>query len=98
MQNLANETAATLGVARANGVRVGDVNRASTTYVDKIGQANADLFNWGPGDRTHLNERGAAVFARVVSDVLVGAYGGEVGGVTVPDRELSLAIREGRVL
>jgi hypothetical protein len=97
VQNLANETAATLGVARANGVKVVDVNALSTAYVQKIGQVGADGFNLAAGDRTHLNEVGGKVFARLVSDGIVARFGAEFEGVVVPDEVLSKAIREGRV-
>jgi hypothetical protein len=97
VQNLANETAATLGVARANGIRVVDVNALSTAYVQKVGQAGADGFNLAHGDRTHLNEAGGKVFARLVSDGVLARYVAEFEGVVVPDEVLSRAIREGRV-
>jgi hypothetical protein len=95
IENLANETAATIEVAEANGLHWVDLNQASTAYVNEIGQAAADGYNLAQGDRTHVNAWGGVVFARVVSDLLVGKYGGEFGGVTVGNETLSRLIAGG---
>ena len=83
LENLANETAATTSVAEENGLHWVDLNKASTQYVNAIGQEKADKYNLAQGDRTHVNGWGGVVFARVVSDFWVGKYKGEFGGVTV---------------
>ena len=95
IENLANETAATISVAETNGLHWVDLNQASTAYVNKIGQAAADGYNLAQGDRTHVNAWGGVVFARIVSDLLVGKYGGEFGGVTVGNETLSGLIAAG---
>jgi hypothetical protein len=83
-------------------VRYIDLNRASTDYVNAIGQTGADTYNWGENgttgkDRTHLNPWGEVVFARIVSDLLVEKYAGEVGEWTVRNETLSRLIRDGKV-
>ena len=50
-----------------------DLNAASRRYVNAIGEAPAQAYNWGPGDRTHLNPRGTVVFGRMMADLLVRA-------------------------
>ena len=79
-----------------------DLNKASTAYVNAIGQNGADTYNWGDNgttgnDRTHLNPWGEVVFARMVSDLLVEKYGGEFGQWTVGNETLSALIRDGKV-
>jgi hypothetical protein len=48
-----------------------DLNKASTTYVNAIGEANADKYNMEEGDKTHLNAAGKIVFGRMLADLLV---------------------------
>ncbi|KAJ4321170.1 hypothetical protein N0V94_003010 [Neodidymelliopsis sp. IMI 364377] len=95
IENLANETAATIQVADANALHWIDLNAASTKYVNAIGAAAADKYNLAAGDRTHVNEWGGVVFARIVSDLLVGKYESEFGGVTKRNGTLSRLIEEG---
>lgn len=95
IENLANETAATIAVAEANALHWIDLNAASTQYVNAIGPAAADGYNLAQGDRTHVNEWGGVVFARIVSDLLVGKYPGEFEGVTVRNETLSGLIAGG---
>ena len=47
-----------------------DLNRASTDYVQAIGQENAAKYDYVSGDATHLNPSGEVVFARMVIDLL----------------------------
>ncbi|KAF1361650.1 SGNH hydrolase [Lizonia empirigonia] len=95
VENLANETAATIQVATANGRHYIDLNRASTAYVNAIGAAAADAYNLAQGDRTHLNKWGGVVFSRIVSDLLVDKYPAELEGVTVKNQTLSALIEKG---
>ena len=95
LENLANETAATISVAEENGLHWVDLNKASTKYVNAIGQEKADAYNLARGDRTHVNVWGGVVFARVVSGLLVGKYPEEFVGVTVGNETLSKLIEEG---
>ncbi|EUC49614.1 carbohydrate esterase family 12 protein [Bipolaris oryzae ATCC 44560] len=102
IENLAAETALTIDVATSSNLHFIDLNKASTAYVNAIGQAGADTYNWvGNGstarDRTHLNPWGEVVFGRVVSDLLVEKYAGEFGQWTVRNETLSRLIREGKL-
>lgn len=70
--------------------------------MNAIGQKGADTYNWGENgttgkDRTHLNPWGEVVFARIVSDLLVGKYPSEFGEWTVRNQTLSELIQEGKV-
>lgn len=69
-ENLAEHAAAALAVAASKGVASIDLNRKSTDYVNKIGQANADLYNLASGDRTHLNKSGQKVFGTMVAGLI----------------------------
>jgi hypothetical protein len=97
VENLKNETIATLQVAKDSSRHFIDLNKASTKYVNAIGQAAADTYNLASGDRTHLNEWGGVVFARIVSDLLVASYPSEFSGVTVANATLSATIKAGKV-
>jgi lysophospholipase L1-like esterase len=96
VENLANETMKTLEVAKKDSRHHIDLNKASTAYVNALGQAAADKYNLSPDDRTHLNEYGGVVFARVVSDLLVAAYPTEFKDVTVANATLSATIKAGK--
>jgi hypothetical protein len=98
IENLANETAKTLQVAKDNSWNRIDLNKASTAYVNAIGQANADKYNLAGEkvDRTHLNEWGGVVFARIVSDLLVEAYPDRFFPFTVANATLSATIKAGK--
>lgn len=95
IENLSNERAKTTEVATQKGLHYIDLNGASTKYVNAIGGAAADKYNLAAGDRTHLNEWGGVVFARLVSDLLVGKYKSEFEDVTVKNETLSRLIKEG---
>jgi lysophospholipase L1-like esterase len=95
-QNLANETKKTQEVAKGRSLHTIDLNKASTAYVNAIGSAAADKYNLASGDRTHVNEHGGVVFARIVSDLLVAAYPTEFKDVTVANATLSAAIKAGK--
>jgi hypothetical protein len=97
LENLKNETIATLRVAKESSRYFIDLNKASTSYVNAIGQAAADTYNLAAGDRTHLDEWGGVVFARIVSDLLVASYAGEFNSVTIANETLSKTIRDGKV-
>ncbi|KFA72143.1 hypothetical protein S40288_07081 [Stachybotrys chartarum IBT 40288] len=71
VENLVNERRIAIEAAEESGVLYLDLNRASTDYINAIGSANADYYNWGPGDRTHLNPAGTIVFGRLVADLLL---------------------------
>ncbi|KAJ8108136.1 hypothetical protein OPT61_g8383 [Boeremia exigua] len=92
IENLVNETAATIEVAEANQLHWINLNEASTKYVNAIGSSAADKYNLASGDRTHVNEWGGVVFARIVSDLLVGKYPEEFESVTTKNETLSALI------
>ncbi|KAJ4383397.1 hypothetical protein N0V86_001444 [Didymella sp. IMI 355093] len=95
VENLVNETKATIAVAEANDLHYIDLNGASTRYVNAIGSAAADKYNLASGDRTHVNEWGGVVFSRIVSDLLAAKYREEFEGVTVRNETLSALIADG---
>jgi hypothetical protein len=95
-ENLATETAKTLEVAKGRSLHHIDLNKASTAYVNALGQAAADKYNLAAGDRTHLDEYGGVVFSRIVSDLLVAAYPSEFNGITVANATLSATIKAGK--
>jgi hypothetical protein len=96
VENLSNETAKTIQIAKERSRHSIDLNKASTNYVNAIGQAAADSYNLASDDRTHLNEWGGVVFARIVSDLLVAAYPGEFKDVTIANATLSATIKAGK--
>ncbi|KAM0281231.1 hypothetical protein ACHAQH_003662 [Verticillium albo-atrum] len=71
IQNLVEHSAAAIAAAKSIGIQYLDLNEASTTYINAIGRTNADFYNWGPGDRTHLNPAGEVVFGRMMVDLLL---------------------------
>jgi lysophospholipase L1-like esterase len=72
VQNLANERNRTIAAAKEVRTPYIDLNKASTEFVQALGQAGADEFNLeGPTrDRTHLNPWGERVFATLVADLV----------------------------
>ncbi|KAF1941636.1 esterase [Clathrospora elynae] len=98
IENLANETAIAIEVAKAGSLHYVNLNKASTDYVNAIGQQEADRYNWGEEkkDRTHLNPWGEVVFARIVSDLLVAKYPEDFGRFTQRNETLSALIRAGK--
>ena len=92
--SLADVTQAAKQAAAAAGVALLDLNAASKKYVQAIGEANADTYNYVEGDRTHLNERGMAIFARIVADLIVDWRKGLRKYIT-PDGAMSAKIARG---
>ncbi|KAL3426825.1 gdsl-like lipase acylhydrolase [Phlyctema vagabunda] len=93
IENLSNERNATLSVASTTNTRVIDLNRASTDYVNALGNSSW-VYNLSEKDYTHLNERGSVVFGRLVSDLLVEKYE-DIKEWTVPNKTLSTLIHSG---
>lgn len=71
VENLVEHSAAAIAAADNVGIKHIELNRASTDYINAVGQANADTYNLVEGDRTHLNPSGQKVFGRLVADLLV---------------------------
>ncbi len=68
--NLAPQVNSTLAVAARTCAAYIDLNRASTAYLNAIGQDAAWQYNLIPTDRTHLNYQGSIVFGNMVGDLL----------------------------
>ncbi|MBE3047181.1 hypothetical protein IMZ48_32590 [Candidatus Bathyarchaeota archaeon] len=94
IENLSEESAATIAAAEKTGVKYIDLNRASTDYVNAIGQENAAKYDYASGDATHLNPGGEIVFARMVIDLLIEARE-DFGGYFDANAALSEKIADG---
>ncbi|KAH7378336.1 esterase [Pyrenochaeta sp. MPI-SDFR-AT-0127] len=95
IENLANERVTTLAVAKEKKLHFIDLNKASTDYVNAIGNTASAKYNLSPSDRTHLNEWGGVVFSRLVSDLIWEKYPQEFEAVTAKNQTLSALIRAG---
>lgn len=69
-ENLAEQRSATLAVAADEKALAIDLNRASTDYLNAIGEEDAYKYNLNVDDRTHLNDAGSVVFGNMVSWLL----------------------------
>ncbi|KAF1833573.1 SGNH hydrolase [Decorospora gaudefroyi] len=67
VENLADVTAATKAAAQQSGAHIIDLNRASTEYLNAIGELDAHTYNLNPTDNTHLNDEGSVVFGNLVA-------------------------------
>jgi hypothetical protein len=81
VEDLADQRAATIAVAKSIGISYIDLNEASTKYLDAIGSANAATFNRIPTDFTHLNPAGSVVFGDMVSFLLTSTT--KAGSISV---------------
>ena len=81
---------ATIIAAQAMKTDYIDLNRASTAYLDSVGQTDAWTYNLNPDDRTHLNVVGSVVFGNMVSWLIGGlvADGKMLGMYTMPDETM----------
>jgi hypothetical protein len=70
------------------------VNEASLTYVDRIGNESAQVYNLIPNDTTHLNAWGSVVFGRMVADLLLQQKA-DLGQYFAPNETLSDEIWNG---
>ncbi|KAK0099550.1 hypothetical protein ONS95_013552 [Cadophora gregata] len=70
IENLADQAAATISVAKKLHVPYIDLNRVSTDYINSIGFPRSDTYNLSPGDRTHLNPSGELLFGTMVSTLI----------------------------
>ena len=96
IENLVDQREATIDAALASSLKWIDLNKASTDYVNAIGQQAASKYNLESGDWTHLNPWGGVVFARIVSDLLVAKYPGDFEAVTQKNETLSSLIKAGK--
>lgn len=95
IENLVNERATTLEVASEKKLHFIDLNQASLDYVNAIGEPASRAYNLAPSDRTHLNEWGGVVFARLVSDLIWEKYPREFECVTLKNETMSALIKAG---
>ncbi|KAF5662782.1 putative acetylesterase [Fusarium denticulatum] len=94
VQNLKEWAAETVAAAGDVGAQYLELNKASTDYVNAIGNENAQRYNWGEGDRTHLNPAGEIVFGRMVADLLLEARE-DFSSYFTPNKALSDKIAKG---
>ncbi|EKD16796.1 uncharacterized protein L3040_006298 [Drepanopeziza brunnea f. sp. 'multigermtubi'] len=96
IENLADEANVVRAAAAALGdrTRMIDLNLASTTYVNAIGNEAAQVYNMAASDKTHLNPWGTIVFGRLVSDLLVAKYP-DLASITRPNATLSFQLANG---
>lgn len=69
-QSLEIERLIAIVAAAETGSAYLDLNKASTDYVNAIGEEASHEYNYEPDDNTHLNEHGGVVFGRMVADLL----------------------------
>lgn len=72
--DLADQREATLQAASTSGVASIDLNKASTDYLNSIGQTDAWKYNLNPDDATHLNYEGSEVFGGLVATLIEGVF------------------------
>lgn len=95
IENLADHSAKAIEAAESVGIQYLDLNRASTDYVNSIGEENAHTYDLSDGDGTHLNATGETVFGRLVADLLLEKRD-DLEEYFTPDEELSRKLREGK--
>ncbi|KAL6857785.1 hypothetical protein ACO1O0_005228 [Amphichorda felina] len=93
-QSLEIERLIAIVAAAETGSAYLDLNRASTDYVNAIGEGASHEYNYEEGDNTHLNEHGGVVFGRMVADLLLRREEC-LGQYITPDEELSDKIWSG---
>lgn len=96
VENLANQTRLAIEAATSTTSRYIDLNRASTDYLNAIGETAAHTYDLKSGDSTHLNVWGSVVFGRMVSDLLLAKYSSDFSSYTLANATLSALIKEGK--
>lgn len=73
--SLHDQRLAAIAAAQATNSTIIDLNEASLKYIDAIGKAAAQEYNYGAdmSDTTHLNPHGETVFGRMVADLIIRA-------------------------
>jgi lysophospholipase L1-like esterase len=99
IENLKEHATAALEVAKANDVKLIDLNQASTQYINSIGQVDADKYNLSPSDRTHLNVPGELLFGNMVADLIstskIWKLGEQTRDYLAPSANIIAAIKSG---
>lgn len=102
IENLAPQVIAALEVAKENKAQFIDLNKASTAYINAIGQSNADLYNLASGDRTHLNPSGEKLFGNLVAKLIGRSpdldLGTQTKGYLAPNATIVAAIDAGKFI
>lgn len=76
------------------GIKYLDLTTNSTDYINAIGDANATNYDLSDGDKTHVNEAGGVVSARMMADLLVSARS-DLEHYITPNEALSEKLTEG---
>ncbi|QKX59609.1 uncharacterized protein TRUGW13939_06746 [Talaromyces rugulosus] len=71
IQDLANQTVATIQAAENRGCSWVNLNAASTEYLNRIGPTDAFTYNLISTDHTHLNSEGSIVFGNLMADLIL---------------------------
>lgn len=87
-ESLSDQRGKTIAAAKEIGVAYLDLNKASTDYVNAIGEDNAAKYDLSDGDKTHLNTAGEIVFGRMVADLLLQERD-DLEGYFEPNKALS---------
>jgi lysophospholipase L1-like esterase len=93
-ENLKDVVAATKEAAKVSGASIIDLNKASTTYLNAIGEEKSATYNLDADDFTHLNSEGSVVFGNMVA-MLIGEALPELKKYVVPVDEVEEAIEKG---
>jgi lysophospholipase L1-like esterase len=94
-ENLKDVTAAAKDAASKTGVKIIDLNAASTKYLNAVGEAKAATYNLKSDDFTHLNKQGSIVFGNMVA-MLIGESVPELKQYVVPVKEIAAALKGGQ--
>jgi lysophospholipase L1-like esterase len=81
---LAPWAAETILISQQEKVHVLDLHAASIKYCEAIGPDAAHRLNRSPDDNTHMNVNGTTVFGRMVADLLVAQFPGQLPIVLNP--------------
>ncbi|KAI1183584.1 GDSL-like Lipase/Acylhydrolase [Nemania serpens] len=92
--SLHDQRLATIAAAQLSQTTYLDLNEASLSYVDAIGEDAAHAYNLNPSDNTHLSAWGSVVFGRLVADLLLVEEPGLRSWIT-PNETMSALLREG---
>ncbi|VUC20930.1 unnamed protein product [Clonostachys rosea] len=94
IQDLKDWRGKAIAVAKEVGVKYLDLNAASTSYVNAIGEEDAGYYNLNGSDGTHLSPAGEVVFGRMTLDLLL-AKRKDLEVYFEPNEELSEKIARG---
>ncbi|KAL4789496.1 SGNH hydrolase-type esterase domain-containing protein [Aspergillus venezuelensis] len=92
--DLTNVVELTKQAAEQTGALWADLNLASRTYLNEIGEEDAHTYNLSEDDNTHLNDEGGVVFAGIVG-ILLKELNAEFDEYIAIDSELVAAVEAG---